>query len=139
MNKGIILATTLALSMAANAGLQKEGVKIPVDNKPAVVKHVGKNQTAENGVIELQYKSSETQRDENIEKAVINYLNYDKNQDGWNDIIMPVSGGGVKLFYAKMQFDGEKYPSNPSMEQKADEASVSKGTAIVFNHGIEIE
>jgi len=36
--------------------------------------------------------------------------------DGWHDLAMPVSGGGIiKGYMAFLRFDGHKYPSNPSM------------------------
>ena len=34
---------------------------------------------------------------------------------GWNDLILQVSGGGVAQHYAVLQFDGKKYPENPSV------------------------
>lgn len=157
----------------------------------------------------IKYKSSETERNEKLEKAIIDYLEYDKNQDGkiaysynyidlngdgkkeifvyllgesvsgsggstaliieeesyeviskftlarnpiiisedkingWNDIIMQVAGGGTEFSYARMKFDGKKYPSNPSMVPKVEE-KVVKGTAIISNilsieDGIEIK
>ena len=157
----------------------------------------------------IKYKSSETQRNEKLEKAIIDYLKYDKNQDGkvaysynyidingdgkkeifvyllgqsvsgsggstaliieekgyeiiskftlarnpiiisedktngWNDIIMQVAGGGTEFSYARMKFDGKKYPSNPSMAPRVKE-NVVKGTAIISNilsmkDGIEIK
>lgn len=210
MNKKLILCSTLALGLTINAGCQKnDGKAIAVDNKPAITKTVENSNSKEDDIIKfesetidfskIEYKSSETERDEKLEKAIADYLDYDKNEDGeityfynytdlngdekeeifvyllgdsvsgsggstalivekenykviskftlvqnpiiiseektngWNNIIMPVSGGGVEPFYAKLDFDGEKYPSNPSTASKVEEGSIIKGTAIISN------
>lgn len=158
----------------------------------------------------IEYESSETKRDEKLEKAIVDYLEYNKERDGklvyyynnidlngdgkeeafvyligqsvsgsggstaliieqenyeviskftlvrnpiiiskektngWNDIIMQVSGGGAEYSYVKMKFDGEKYPSNPSTSPKLETKSVVEGLAIISNRlsiedGIEIK
>lgn len=50
--------------------------------------------------------------------------------NGWNDIIMDVSGGGAESFYAQMKFDGNKYPSNPSVQPAFEDTEIN-GTAII--------
>ena len=64
--------------------------------------------------------------------------------NGWNDIIMGVSGGDSESSYVKLEFDGEKYPSNPSIERELKENSVVEGIAIISNpvfidDGLEIK
>lgn len=34
---------------------------------------------------------------------------------GWHDLAMPVQGGGIPGHVAVLQYNGSKYPSNPSM------------------------
>ncbi|TDX49161.1 hypothetical protein [Orenia marismortui] len=51
--------------------------------------------------------------------------------NGWNDIIIPVAGGGIKNFFAQMKFNGKKYPLNPSIEPAIKVGAKIKGTAIV--------
>ena len=193
-----------------NAGCQKKDVKnISVGNKPVITKTVENDNSKENDIVKfesetidfskIEYKPSETESDEKLEKAIIDYLDYDKNADGeivyfynyidlngdekeeifvyllgdsvsgsggstalilekedykviskftlvqnpiiiseektngWNNIIMSVSGGGVEPFYVKLDFDGEKYLSNPSTAPKVEEGSVIEGTAIISN------
>lgn len=64
--------------------------------------------------------------------------------NGWNDIIMQVSGGGSKLSYVKMKFNGKEYPSNPSIEPLLEDKSVIEGIAIISNtisidNGLELK
>lgn len=35
--------------------------------------------------------------------------------NGWKDIVMYVTGGGIEPNYHQLKFDGENYPSNPSV------------------------
>ncbi|WP_425449439.1 hypothetical protein [Dethiothermospora halolimnae] len=61
--------------------------------------------------------------------------------NGWKNIIMHVSGGGVKPFFAVLKHNGEKYPSNPSVQPGLEDDTKVKGTAIIAddltkNHGI---
>ncbi len=54
----------------------------------------------------------------------------DKKTNGWRNIIMYVSGGGIKSSYKMLTFDGEKYPSNPSVQPDV-ENGVIEGTGII--------
>ncbi|WP_099189940.1 hypothetical protein [Tepidibacter mesophilus] len=67
----------------------------------------------------------------------------DNKTNGWNDILMHVSGGGVESFYAQMKFDGKTYPSNPSVQSEVKPGTKVQGKAIIaneitFNTGIEL-
>lgn len=67
----------------------------------------------------------------------------DNTTNGWKDLIMYVSGGGIEPFYAQIKFDGSKYPSNPSVQPQIKSGTVVKGTAIIAddtlkNPGIEL-
>ena len=44
----------------------------------------------------------------------------DSISNGWHDIIMGVSGGGVESSYRILKFDGSTYPLNPSVQPKVD-------------------
>ncbi|GAA0725014.1 hypothetical protein GCM10008905_19700 [Clostridium malenominatum] len=64
--------------------------------------------------------------------------------NGWNDLIMYVSGGGIEPFYSQIKFDGNKYPSNPSVQPEVKTGKVVKGKAIIAddiqkNQGIELQ
>ncbi len=63
--------------------------------------------------------------------------------NGWNDILMYVSGGGIESFYAQMKFDGKTYPSNPSVQPEVKPGTKVEGKAIIaneitFDTGIEL-
>lgn len=64
--------------------------------------------------------------------------------NGFRDLIMYVSGGGIKPFYSQIKFDGSKYPSNPSVQPQVKSGTIVKGKAIIAddtlkNLGIEME
>ncbi|WP_425448275.1 hypothetical protein [Dethiothermospora halolimnae] len=63
--------------------------------------------------------------------------------NGYKDIIMHVAGGGVKSFYAFLKYDGNTYPSNPSVQPKLERGTMVEGIAIVAddiskNPGLEL-
>lgn len=59
--------------------------------------------------------------------------------NGWNDIIMYVSGGGANSGYVELKFDGNKYPSNPSIEPKFKSGKKVNGTAIISDDTSKVE
>lgn len=60
----------------------------------------------------------------------------DKNRtNGWNDLIMMVAGGGGESQLVRLEFDGEGYPRNPSVEAALGEDRV-EGVEIL---GGEVE
>lgn len=52
--------------------------------------------------------------------------------NGWKNLVFPVSGGGVEPGYHVLQFDGQHYPTNPSVAPKASNAEL-QGTQIIAN------
>jgi hypothetical protein len=54
---------------------------------------------------------------------------------GWNDLVLEVAGGGADKHYARMQFDGNAYPVNPSTAPEVAPNSTVNGTAVM-NDGI---
>lgn len=67
----------------------------------------------------------------------------DKETNGWRDIIMYVSGGGIKGAYRELLFDGKTYPSNPSGQPEIKNGEIV-GIGIINddpaqNKGIEIK
>ena len=51
--------------------------------------------------------------------------------NGWNDIAMPVHGGGVAPGHtAILRFDGHMYPSNPSLAPKLAQEAAGSGAEI---------
>ncbi|WP_226659259.1 hypothetical protein [Pseudalkalibacillus hwajinpoensis] len=44
--------------------------------------------------------------------------------NGWKDIIMYVAGGGIEPSYHQLKFNGESYPSNPSVEPVVKEEKI---------------
>lgn len=64
--------------------------------------------------------------------------------NGWNDIIMGVSGGGIESFFAELKYDNYTYPMNPSVQPNVKEDTHIKGTAIIAdditkNRGLEFK
>lgn len=55
----------------------------------------------------------------------------DTKTNGYNDLIMYVSGGGIKPFCAVMKHDGTNYPQNPSTQPKLEEGTKVKGMGII--------
>ena len=51
--------------------------------------------------------------------------------DGWNNLIMQVSGGGIKEYYAEMKYKDNKYPLNPSTQPAVKAGTEIKGTGII--------
>lgn len=54
----------------------------------------------------------------------------DETTNGWKDIVMYVTGGGIESGYHKLKFDGETYPSNPSVQPIVEEDKM-KGIGII--------
>ena len=50
--------------------------------------------------------------------------------NGWKNIVMYVAGGGIEPGYHQLKFDGERYPSNPSVEPVVKEENL-KGIGII--------
>ncbi len=68
----------------------------------------------------------------------------DNSTNGWKDLIMYISGGGIEPFYSQVQFDGNEYTGNPSVQPEIESGTIVKGTAIIAddllqNSGIEIQ
>lgn len=51
--------------------------------------------------------------------------------NGYRDIIMYVSGGGIKSFFSQIKYDGKTYPSNPSIEPEVKSGTKVDGIAII--------
>jgi len=62
--------------------------------------------------------------------------------NGWKNIVMYVAGGGIEPGYHQLKFDGENYPSNPSVQPIVEEDKIigigiindeiAEDTGIVF-------
>lgn len=63
----------------------------------------------------------------------------------WNDLIIPVYGGGIEGFYSHIKHSDTNYPTSPSVENElSDRADLSNSIAIFpeiwdFDKGIEIK
>ena len=55
--------------------------------------------------------------------------------NGWNDLVMFVSGGGIEPYYSLLKFDGKIYPENPTVEPQIPKRRKVKG--IEYLSGIE--
>lgn len=68
----------------------------------------------------------------------------DDTTNGWKDIILDVFGGGIVPGKAVMKFDGEKYPTNPSVQPLVSNSYPFKGVKILdddanINPGIRLD
>ncbi|KGP71300.1 hypothetical protein [Pontibacillus yanchengensis] len=54
----------------------------------------------------------------------------EKMTNGWNNILMYVAGGGAEPSYREIVFDGETYPSNPSVQPKIEDEKI-QGLGII--------
>lgn len=50
---------------------------------------------------------------------------------GWKDLMIYVEGGGATPHYARLQYDGDRYPSNPSIAPAIPLNTTLSGTAIL--------
>lgn len=51
--------------------------------------------------------------------------------NNYRDIIMYVSGGGIKSYFARVKYDGKTYPINPSIEPEVEAGTKVDGVAII--------
>ncbi len=56
--------------------------------------------------------------------------------NGWRDLIVEVSGGGVPAKTVALKFDGKAYPLNPSTQPAIPANTTTKGT-VLFPEGTE--
>ena len=66
-----------------------------------------------------------------------------RKTNGYKDIIMYVSGGGIESFFARIKYDGMTYRSNPSIQPKIMAGTKLEGHGIIAdditkNSGIEL-
>jgi len=54
----------------------------------------------------------------------------DKMTNGWRNIVMYVSGGGMEPTYKELRFDGKRYPLNPSIQPDVKDKQI-EGTGII--------
>lgn len=55
----------------------------------------------------------------------------DNKTNGWNDLIVMVSGGGYPATFNKLVFDGKEYPLNPSMQPVVEVGTKVSGIGII--------
>jgi hypothetical protein len=60
----------------------------------------------------------------------------DSKTNGWRDLILTVSGGGMPAKTVALKFDGKKYPLNPSDQPALPANAPIKGT-VLFPEGTE--
>ena len=58
--------------------------------------------------------------------------------EGWRDLVLTVSGGGVPAKTVALKFDGQKYPRNPSVQSALTAGAPTKG-AVLFAEGTNPE
>lgn len=51
--------------------------------------------------------------------------------NGWHDLVLPVSGGGMPAQYSRLKYGAGGYPKNPSVAPAVPAGSVLKGTAYL--------
>jgi hypothetical protein len=56
---------------------------------------------------------------------------------GWNDLVIPIKGGGATPHYARLQFDGSGYPGNPSMAPEVPASDPISGTAVMTDADVQ--
>lgn len=61
----------------------------------------------------------------------------DRTSHEWNNLLVMVSGGGAEPGYRQLKFDGQSYPTNPTLEPfvTADVAELA-GTKVVMNEDV---
>ena len=62
----------------------------------------------------------------------------DRTSSGWSDLLVSVSGGGAQPGYRQLKFDGQSYPTNPSMEAMAAVSETTpNGKVLSVNEDVE--
>ena len=51
--------------------------------------------------------------------------------NGYRDIIMYVTGGGIESFFAELKYNGTSYPGNPSVQPEVKPGTKVSGIAII--------
>ena len=59
--------------------------------------------------------------------------------NGWRDLIMTVSGGGMPAKRVALTFDGKEYPLNPSLLPPLEEVGEPEGDTLRFGYPEESE
>ena len=54
-----------------------------------------------------------------------------KKTNGWHDLNLYISGVGINSNYHVVSFDGQEYPSNPSLQPKLSTDSLLTGKALI--------
>jgi hypothetical protein len=58
--------------------------------------------------------------------------------NGWRDLVLTVSGGGMPAKTVALKFDGKKYPLNPSVQTALPSEATTKGL-VLFSEGTNPE
>jgi len=58
--------------------------------------------------------------------------------NGWRDLVLTVSGGGMPAKTVALKFDGKKYPLNPSVQTALPSGATTKGL-VLFSEGTNPE
>lgn len=59
----------------------------------------------------------------------------EQRTNGWNDLIFPVSGGGVRAHHVVLRFNGKSYPDNATVEPVMPLKSPARGKAYLVGSG----
>lgn len=67
--------------------------------------------------------------------SVVNFpvIVSDRTSSGWSDLFVMVSGGGAQPGYRLLKFDGQSYPSNPSLESMVSGAEQPNGKVLTVS------
>lgn len=67
--------------------------------------------------------------------SVVNFpvMVSDRTSSGWNDLLVMVSGGGAQPGYRHLKFDGQSYPTNPSLEPIVSEKELPNDQVLMVS------
>ena len=71
--------------------------------------------------------------------SVVNFpvIVSDRTSSGWSDLLVMVSGGGAQPGYRQLKFDGQSYPSNPSIEAMvASTGEIPNGKVLTVSENV---
>ena len=54
-----------------------------------------------------------------------------ETSNGWHDLILPVSGGGMAAQFSRLRYSGDGYPGNPSVAPAVPSGETLTGTAYL--------
>lgn len=104
------------------------------DGQPEVIVHVVGPQVCGSGGCETLVFSREAEALTLVAETTLTrppIMVAEASTHGWHDLGVAVSGGGESGSYARLRYDGEQYPSNPTVSPVETSGDKVEGSVVV--------